>query len=118
MTAGSGVSRISSETTFVSMTIMAARSSESGRRAHRAALGKLELDAAERREARVNGAAEVLRGRRLAEGAPQDVARFLLHRAAVLGCAHAEPTLQPVVEVADGDARHGRCPPYAHGARH
>ena len=79
MTADAGVYRISSETTFVSMTTMAARSSEFGRPAHRSALAKLELDATKRREARVDGAAQILLGRCLADGAPQDIARFLLH---------------------------------------
>ena len=116
MTAGSGVRLINSETTFVSMTIMAARSSELGRRAHWAAFGKLGIDAAERGETGVDGPAEVLRGRRPADGAAQDVAGFLLHRAAVLGRAHTQPALQLVVEVADCDARHGRFRPYLHYA--
>ena len=106
MTAGSGVSRMSSETTFVSTTIMAARSFELGQWTHRTALGKLEFDTAERREPSVNRATEILRGRRLADGAPQDIARFLLHGAPILGCTYAEPTLQSVVEVSDCDARH------------
>ena len=57
------------QTICVSMTIMAARSSEPGRRAHRAAFGKLELDPAECGEVRVDCPAEVLRGRRFADPA-------------------------------------------------
>ena len=33
-------------------------------------------------------------------GAAQDIAGFLLHRAAVPGGAHAQPALHPVVEAA------------------
>ena len=60
MTAGSGVSRINSETMFVSMTIMAGRLFEVERWAHRAAFGQLERDAAEGGEASVDGPAKVL----------------------------------------------------------
>lgn len=75
---GRGVSRISSETTFVSLAIMGGRSPEVGRRPHRAAFGKLQFNPAEGGEAGVNGPAEVLRGR-LADRAAQDVSSFLLH---------------------------------------
>ena len=72
MTTGSGVSRIASETTLVSMTIMRARSFpahspliprsfEVGQRSHRAAFGDLEIDAAKGGEAGMDGPAEILR---------------------------------------------------------
>ncbi|MCY4285306.1 MAG: hypothetical protein OXC65_08140 [Thiotrichales bacterium] len=64
------------------MTTVVGRSVELGRRAHRTALWQFELDAAERSEARVDGAAEVFRRRYLADSAAQDVAGLLLHRAA------------------------------------
>ena len=85
------------------------RSPEVGRRPHRAAFRKLQLNPAEGGEAGVNGPAEVLRGR-LADRATQDVSSFLLHRAPVLGGAYAQAPFQPVVEVSDGDAGHWLAP--------
>ena len=43
----------------------------------------------------MDGPAEVVRRWRLADGAAQDVAGFLLHQAAVLGGAHAQAALHP-----------------------
>ena len=110
MTAGSGVSCISSENALVSMTIMAERLSEVGRRVHQAVIGKLEIGAAEGGEAGVDGQAHILRWRRLADGAAKDIAGFLFHRKAVHGGAHAQVALQPGVEVSDSDPPLGVSP--------
>ncbi len=69
--------------------------------ADRAARGKFEFDAVERREALAGEAGEVPRtGAPAGDGVAQDDTHFLLHRTMMFGGAYAEACLYVVVEIA------------------
>ena len=84
-TSGCGLSRMNSETTLVSRTIITVGSIEPGRFPHRFPWRNIQFDAAERLEQLVEGRAEVLyRGFLLPERCLQDDVGLLLYRAAML----------------------------------
>src|SRR5262245_35269598 len=114
-TAGSGTGFISSDSTLVSRTIIAALF-EHWRLADGLTRERLQLDAAQRLNDGPDRLGEVARrcGRWPgAKGLLQNSSRLGFHRSAVHGGALLEPLLQVVVDVTDRDAGH-RLSPLCH----
>ncbi len=77
---------------------------ETGRVARRLARRQRQIYTSKRRDPGADRAGEICAGRGLCDRLPQDLPTLFLHRAAMLGGAHAEPALEVVLEIADCDA--------------
>ena len=89
----------------------ASRSVEARRRTEGFTRGKLEIQPAKWLEQCVDGAAQPLRVHLWAvQRRPQDFTNFLLHGSAVFGGSDPESSLQRLVQISNGDARHAGTP--------
>lgn len=100
-------SRMSSEMTLVSRTIILRSSVEARRFAYRLSWRDIEGYAPERLEEFVNDGSEILGwSGLLAQDRPQNIPRFLLHGAAVPGSSNTKLPFQSFFEVADRNTGH------------